>query len=75
MIKKLTDSIKHLLKENKKSTKESSLENLENSLQELYSRYEKYESAQDKDSIKKCKAINKLIIKVQNRIKEIKELS
>lgn len=75
MIKKLTESIKHLLKENKKNSQESSIENLESTLQELYARYEKYESSHDKDSIKKCKAINKLILKVQNRIKEIKEFS
>lgn len=74
MIKKLTEKIKELLKD-KKTQKEKRIEKLEETLKELYDRYEHFESLGDKDSLKKCKVINKLIIKVQTRIKDIKEFS
>ena len=73
MIKQLKSAIQSLLKD-KKSPKEKRVEELNKLLLDLYAKYEHYESQKDKDSQKKCKIINKMILNVQTKIKEIKEL-
>ncbi len=73
MIKQLKSAIQSLFKD-KKSAKEKRIEELNKILVELFTKYEHYESQKDKDSQKKCKIINKMILNVQSKIKELKEL-